>query len=250
MAQFLGVSFKNAGHTLCQIYAGPSQRALPLANRLNAQCIQHVAQLDTSIDVLLIATPDDVIQQYAETLPEMPCAVLHTAGSLPSSALQRLNPRHASIWCIYSIRSENLPQHRTIPVVIESENPEAVQLATTLAQSFSDAIYYLEAAQKPVVHLGAVLANNFTNHLFAICEELLGEVQIPREILFPILEETVQNLKQLPATELQTGPALRGDAKTQERHLQKLKNHPNYTRIYEAISASIQHMYANKPSNS
>lgn len=248
MAQFIGVSLKKAGHTLCQIYAGASHRAQPLANLLAAENIQQLDLLDTTIDVLVIATPDDVILHYAETLPEMPCAVIHTAGSLPAAVLKRLNPKHASVWCIYSIRGENLPQHRNIPVVIESENPEAVQLANWLAQSFSDQIYPMQAAQKPLIHLGAVLANNFTNHLFAICEEILGDAKIPRELLFPILEETVQNIKRHPAYELQTGPAIRGDAKTQERHLNLLKNDPDYVKIYETLSASIRHMQQTRAS--
>lgn len=248
MAHFMGISLKKAGHTLNQIYAGASHRALPLANLLEAQYIQHLDQLDTAIDVLVIATPDDVILNYAETLPEMPCAILHTAGSLPAAVLKRLNPKHASVWCIYSIRSEYLPKHRNIPVVVESEDPEALQLATQLAQSFSDTIYPLQAAQKPHIHLGAVLANNFTNHLFAICEKILGDAKIPRELLFPILEETVQNIKRFPAYELQTGPAIRGDSQTQERHLNLLKNDPDYAKIYETLSASIRNMHQNKAS--
>jgi hypothetical protein len=49
---------------------------------------------------------------------------------------------------------------------------------------------------------------------------------------------------------LQTGPAIRHDEGTVERHLALLKAHPEWQDLYQAMTRSIQQFYADKKKSS
>jgi predicted short-subunit dehydrogenase-like oxidoreductase (DUF2520 family) len=109
-----------------------------------------------------------------------------------------------------------------------------------LAQKLSNKIYDVSDEQRLQLHLAAVYVNNFTNYLQHIGASLLAEHGLSAEILHPLLLETVAKLKDLSAREAQTGPAIRGDQPTINRHLAQLAAHPNWQEIYKLLSDGIQ----------
>ena len=52
-------------------------------------------------------------------------------------------------------------------------------------------------------------------------------------------KETVDKIQFLSPKEVQTGPAVRGDLSTINRHLQFLEQYPQYQAIYKLISEGI-----------
>ena len=95
--------------------------------------------------------------------------------------------------------------------------------------------------QKSIAHVSAVFANNFSNHLFAIAEKLLENQQIPFEIMMPLIKNMVEKLNNHSAAENQTGPAIRKDEKTIQKHLSLLTNDDKI--IYETLTTSIQKLH-------
>jgi antitoxin component of RelBE/YafQ-DinJ toxin-antitoxin module len=79
------------------------------------------------------------------------------------------------------------------------------------------------------------------NHLYQIGNQICEENNIPFEVLHPLIQETAQKIKELSPSEAQTGPALRNDTKTIEKHLAILENE-NYKKIYELLTQSIQNV--------
>jgi predicted short-subunit dehydrogenase-like oxidoreductase (DUF2520 family) len=108
-------------------------------------------------------------------------------------------------------------------------------------QTISSKVYRINDQQRAVLHVAAVFANNFANHCFQISHEILEKEQLPFELLLPLIQETARKvIGQIP-TNMQTGPALRGDMATIHRHLDYLeKSNSPYQEIYRQLSKSIQ----------
>ena len=127
-----------------------------------------------------------------------------------------------------------------IPYLVEGSSPEVLEKVQNLALSISGRVEEMDSAGRLVVHLAAVFANNFSNHMVHIAERILEEQNLPPSMLTPLLEETFRKIQSMGAREAQTGPALRKDEESMNRHRELLKNHPEWEKIYTFISREIQ----------
>jgi len=83
-----------------------------------------------------------------------------------------------------------------------------------------------------------VFVCNFTNHLYAIGEDICLQDDIPFDILKALIKETSEKVQSQSPSEVQTGPAVRNDEKTITNHLKQL-NSKDYKAIYNLITNSI-----------
>ena len=90
------------------------------------------------------------------------------------------------------------------------------------------------------MHLSAVFINNFTNQIYRIAHELTDKENLDFDILKPLINETAHKVNNLSPYLAQTGPAKRNDKKVIKKHLRLLHNNPNYQKIYEILTKSIQ----------
>ena len=97
----------------------------------------------------------------------------------------------------------------------------------------------MDSEKRKALHVAAVFANNFTNHMFHIADDLLKEHHISFEIIRPLLEKTAGKIKTERPINAQTGPAVRDDRKVLESHIDYLNQHPDYQEIYEIVTNSI-----------
>ena len=102
----------------------------------------------------------------------------------------------------------------------------------------SSKVYRIDSKQREIIHVSAVFANNFSNHMFSIADEICESNQIPFNILHPLINETVKKLSDLAPKEAQTGPAVRNDQETIKKHLLLLPD--KYQLIYKRLTESIQ----------
>ena len=103
----------------------------------------------------------------------------------------------------------------------------------------------MDSNKREALHLAAVLVNNFTNHLFTEAKNLCASHQLPFNLLLPLIKETVDKLDVLLPQEAQTGPAIRNDQHTIEKHL-NLIGDPVLKKIYLTLTSAIQNRYENK----
>jgi len=98
----------------------------------------------------------------------------------------------------------------------------------------------LSAAEKPLYHLALSISSNFLIILLYEVKKLLTaaglEEEAILEILTPLLNKTLQNVKSLGLEPSLTGPVVRGDLKTVEKHLAVISSNPGLDRIYRAIA--------------
>ena len=189
-------------------------------------------------DLYIIAVSDDAIQSVSAQLPFKNRLVVHTSGSVPLTVLDT-NNRKGVFYPLQTFTKGKAISFRDIPICLEAENAYDYQLLDKVAKLISDKVYAINSEQRKALHVAAVFVNNFTNHLYAIGNEICIENQIPFDILKPLMQETVDKVMTLLPDEAQTGPAVRNDEKTIAAHEAFLK-HENQLKLYKTLTQSIQ----------
>ena len=73
-----------------------------------------------------------------------------------------------------------------------------------------------------------------------IARKLMVQEKLDPALLDPLLEETFKKIKTMGTVEGRTGPAIRGDQETMNKHIELLKSYPEWEKIYTFISRDIE----------
>ena len=128
-----------------------------------------------------------------------------------------------------------------VPVFVEGSSDAEQETIKTLAHDLSGNVSVLSSNGRKKLHIAAVFACNFANHMYAISERLLESEGVPFSVMLPLVRETARKVEQMSPAQAQTGPAVRGDRKVIDEHLQLLKDCPEYAELYRLISIDINH---------
>lgn len=243
VAWHLAQAFAAAGHTITAIYSrSPASREalvgqLPQAQSISTLNLQHIAS-----DVVILAVPDAALAQVAAALKVAPgTIVVHTSGSQPMALLQPVQGAHIGVLYPLQTFSRSKPVDLAkVPLLVEAQDEETLQQLEQLAKSISQQVERAGSEARRQLHLAAVFACNFTNHLLGISQQLLREANLPKELLQPLINETIEKASLQDPFSVQTGPAVRGDENVLQTHLHMLQQHPRYQAIYSQLSESIQ----------
>lgn len=239
VATHLGAAFKNAGHHIIQVYSPNLQHAALLAYHIKAEAIDNLQQISAATDVFIIAVKDDAIEDIARQLAVNGKLILHTSGSTDIGVLLKYTANAGVFYPLQTFSRTKELDFWKVPLCLEGANDAIVNTITQLAQTVSNNVYQVNSAQRRVLHLAAVFACNFPNYLYSIAQGLLAEHQLDFDLLKPLITETADKVQQqLPAV-VQTGPAVRNDAITMNRHIEMLKEEPMLQQIYELLSQGI-----------
>lgn len=189
-------------------------------------------------DVYIISVSDNAIAEVSFQLPFENRLVVHTSGSSDLSVLDKKN-RKGVFYPLQTFTKGKKVDFTPIPICLEAENEQDYQLLEQLGNSISKKVFNINSEQRKSLHVAAVFVCNFVNHLYQIGNEICEANQIPFEVLHPLIKETAQKILELTPKEAQTGPALRNDTQTIEKHLDFLSNE-NYKTIYQLLTQSIQ----------
>ena len=203
-----------------------------IANRINSRMLDNVPKADVTI----IAVSDDAIAEVSAKIKNS--FVVHTSGSVAIDDLKN-QQRKGVFYMLQTFSKDKNVNFSNVPFCLEAENKNDLQLLETLAKHLGNKIYAINSEQRKVLHVAAVFVNNFTNHLYKIGNDICKNHNVPFEILHPLIEETLEKIKELSPEKAQTGPAIRNDKKTIKNHLNLLtKKQQN---IYTILTESIQH---------
>lgn len=239
VATVLGRRLKRAGHTIDQVLSPHHAKAL--ANELGAEPIERQEDLKPA-DVYIIAASDTAITTLAQTLQLKKGIVAHTAGSLPLDTLKGVAKSYGVFYPLQSLRKEVEPKE--IPILVDGSDDEVTQALEKLAQTITVTVSRTTDQERLYFHIGAVVVNNFPNFLYALTEMYLHDKGLDWRILLPLMTETVARLYTVSPAEMQTGPAMRGDVATLERHARLLEGYPELRELYERFSEEIRHSLA------
>lgn len=239
VATHLGQALKTAGHNILQVWSRNNYNATILANQLAAEPLSSISSLNPTADLYIIAVKDDAIHEVAGALSCRGQLVVHTSGSTDLSVLEGVSLAIGVLYPIQTFSKAKDLNFKEIPIAIEANTSSAVDLLHTIARSITSKVVRLDSEHRAVLHTGAVFACNFTNHLYAIAQHVLEQKQLDFDLLRPLIDQTAQKVKTNDPENVQTGPAVRGDSKTMNKHIELLKNNPEYLEVYRLLSQSI-----------
>lgn len=234
-------------YVFIQIYGRSLDRPTALRQLLGqdfaVQCITRLEDVDPDADVYLFSVTDDALPTLWQSMPATRGLWLHTAGSVPLSAMAQYHHRVGVLYPLQTFSRGVCVDWSQIPVYIEAGDKHSLALTQGLASALSPKVYVADSQQRMALHLSAVLACNFANHLWALSGQVLEEYQLPPDSLQPLVAETWRKAQTIPPALGQTGPARRGDQATMSRHLALLEGKPELQELYRQLSASIMRLY-------
>ena len=135
---------------------------------------------------------------------------------------------------------------REVTFFTEAHTAADLKLLNEIALHLGSKVYEASSEQRRYLHIAAVFACNFANHMYAVASHLLSANGLPFEAILPLIDETARKVHELPPVDAQTGPAQRYDENVINRHLEMLKSEPRLAEIYELISKNIHEYASNK----
>ena len=136
--------------------------------------------------------------------------------------------------------SKSVPvSFKNLPLYIEATDAETLDVVRKIALSLSENVTELSSEDRRYLHLAAVFACNFTNHCYALAEEIMAKVNLPFSDLLPLIEATTRKLTTTPPAKGQTGPAVRRDFSVMSAQAALLSDDALKQSIYKLLSESI-----------
>ena len=230
----LALGLQRAGYPISGLASRRLASAHAVAARLGGKIPigQAPAPVTIQAEAVFITTPDGVIAQVCrETAREGGFApggvVLHCSGALPSTILAAARDNGAHIGSMHPLQSFAAAQadgdpFQGIVVSVEGDGP-ALALAERITADLKARGHRIRTEAKTLYHAAAVVASNYLVTLLDLSLALLAEAGVARgdafDVMGPLIDGTLANVRRSgPATAL-TGPVARGDAATVADHL-------------------------------
>ena len=243
VATVFGRIIKDAGHKITEVYSRDAVHASLLATELQAISITDLEKISKEADIYIIAVSDDSIQRVADALELNKKIVVHTSGSVSKNVLQNVSINYGVLYPLQSLRKE-IKHKQIIPLLIDGSNDEITSIIRSLAETISEKVTNADDNARLKLHVAAVIASNFSNHLYTLTEAFCDEEDVSFSMLIPLIQEVALRLNELSPKLTQTGPAIRGDDTTIKKHLEILSVYPQLQKIYADLSESIRKFYS------
>ncbi|WP_257659105.1 Rossmann-like and DUF2520 domain-containing protein [Parapedobacter lycopersici] len=240
VASHFSRAFVEAGCRIIQVYSRTPAHARALASTWTVPAISQLSDIDTTADVYLVAVKDDALETVLSQLPPaLNGIVLHTAGSVEMAVFHGYARRYGVLYPVQTFSKEKHIDFGHVPLAIEASDAETQESLSRLAGLLSGRVFLCNSEQRLALHAAAVFACNFTNHCYAIADDLLHEHRLGFDLIRPLIRETAEKVMQHKPREVQTGPAVRQDIQTMEKHMRLLQEHPDWAALYDALSRQI-----------
>ncbi|GLR16265.1 Rossmann-like and DUF2520 domain-containing protein [Portibacter lacus] len=233
---------KIAELNVSSIFARSEEKARLVIGDGQINIIYNYAAIPEDTDVVFLMVNDDAIKSVTAKLSEhlqSSTMIIHFSGSMGLSEIHEHFHHTGIMWPIQTIsKSDSSLVLKETPLSISFSDEYTKEKLDRWAAHLSNHKYYLSEDQKKVVHLSAVFANNFTNHMYVIAKELLNAEGLNFELITPLILKTAQSALYNDPALNQTGPAKRQDKNTMDKQLDLLSD-VDQKAIYQLISKNI-----------
>ncbi len=229
-----------------QIVSRTMKSAVELASEIGCSFATDFQDINKDADVYVLCVSDSAISPILRQLSVGDKLVVHTSGSVGINVFYDHATNYGCIYPLQTFSKFKDLNYSEIPVFIEANTEANQQILVDLMKNVTPHVQVLTSEQHAVLHLSAVLVNNFSNHLYTLAENLMKENQIPFDLLKPLIKETYEKMLKYSPYEAQTGPAVRGDELIMQKHRDLLSEHEDILKIYNAISESIVKVHSEK----
>lgn len=255
VAYRLAISLQKYGHKIDCICGRDANKAKKLAYILNKE--EHSAneqdalpsQVFGSVDyanaakseIVILAVSDGAISKVARGF-NLICKqkgsfplVLHCSGATPLEVLKEF-PNYGVLYPLMTLSATKPVDFKMIPFFIESSSKEVSALLENICISFNAEYREIDSKERAQLHVAAVYVSNFINYLTGLAFDLSKPNHIA---LMPLAIETIRKAFLYEPHLVQTGPAIRGDINTINKHLKLLENFPEHKEVYELLTGNI-----------
>ena len=238
VAFHLAKAFTEAQIPISQIFGRNTTELQKISEQFS---IPFSAKTLAEADLYIISVSDSSIAEVSALIKNENALVAHTSGSVSREALNG-NYRKSVFYPLQTFsKSKNL-DYSKIPFFIDAENENDEEILKNLASKISKNVMLANDEKRKYIHLTAVFACNFVNHLFARAKEISDSQGIPFDYFLPLIDETTQKIHELEPKLAQTGPAIRNDEKVLKLH-ESLLTDEEKLKIYKTLNESIKKMY-------
>ncbi|MDR0348379.1 MAG: DUF2520 domain-containing protein [Tannerella sp.] len=238
VATHLSFALQQAGHSIMQIYSRSEDSAAALASALNTCWTTEIKCLSAVADLYFFSLKDDALPAAVSQLAPNNGIWVHTSGSIPMSIFNNYANRYGVVYPLQTFSKARKTDFSQAPCFVEANCKSTETVLYETAGQLSKQVYLLNSERRKYLHLAAVFACNFTNHMYVLAGRILEKEAIPMAVLFPLIDETAAKIHTLSPDEAQTGPAVRYDQSVIEKHLNLLST-SEMREIYQLISKNI-----------
>ena len=232
--------FHSAGHRISCVYSRTEASARRLAGELGVQGTSRQGDVPSDADFYIIAVPDSVVVETGKQFNHAKGIWIHTAGSLPLDIFHDIFEHYGVLYPLQTLSRSRPIEPSQVPCLVEGSSLQVTASLTKLASSAYNNVMVATSEQRLVIHAAAVFTNNFSNHMVHIARQLLSQHKIDPGMLDPLLQETFEKIREMGTRQGRTGPAVRGDQETMKKHIELLKDHPEWEKLYTFISRDIE----------
>lgn len=229
---------KNAGHEIVQIASRDEEHAKPLAAVYNSETASLTTPEFAAADIYIIALHDAALDRIENITALKNKFVVHTSGAVSIDSLKSCSDKYGVLYPMQTLSksANHIPE---IPFLIDGNNQENLHKVLGFAKSISNKVIEANDTQRLNYHVAAVFVSNFTNHLYALAETFCKNERLDFTNLLPLIDEINKRVKEVSPFQAQTGPAIRNDIFTLNKHLQALSATPEMKYIYLKLTESI-----------
>jgi predicted short-subunit dehydrogenase-like oxidoreductase (DUF2520 family) len=246
VAWHLAPALEDAGHTITEVFGRDIEKTDAITRRLyTAEGKQDLDFSESDAEIFILAVSDMAISDLADQviLPE-DSILVHTSGSVPLEVLGYSSASFTGIFYpLQTFSKDRTIDFSEVPFLLESEDETTLQKLKKLAKSISPLQYLVRSKDRLALHVAAVFASNFSNHMLRISEEIMARQGLDFEMMKPLIIETISKSLELGARKAQTGPAIRSDLSTLDLHHRFLNYNEQVAEIYRLISQDIIDSY-------
>ena len=185
-------------------------------------------------ELRLLCVPDRAIADVARAIEPGPW-VAHVSGATPLAALEP-HARRFSVHPLQTLVHGKGPEQLDGAWgAITAESEEARVQALWLSETLGLRPFALADDKRALYHAGAAVASSFLVTLYRVAGQMLDEAGVPPEALVPLMQRTIANGFEL------TGPIVRGDWDTIERHLTAIQaDVPHLEHLYRTLTEATR----------
>jgi predicted short-subunit dehydrogenase-like oxidoreductase (DUF2520 family) len=238
VATILGRLFIKQNHTVLQVMSRNAAHAETLANELGCAFADFNGKTNMDADLYIVCLVDHVLFDLNKSFNLGDKLIVHTAGSVSKDVLSNISSNYGVLYPFQSLRKENavIPE---MPILVDANTEEAIQKLEDFAKTLTTIVKRTSDEERVKLHVSGVVVSNFTNHLYTLAEDFCNKEGVDFSLLYPLIKETAQRVTQHSPQTMQTGPAIRNDVYTLDKHLKTLAAHPKLKYIYLKLTDSI-----------
>lgn len=139
--------------------------------------------VDTDADLYVFSLKDTVLADVIARVRPNEGLWVHTAGSMPMDVFNGHTANYGVLYPMQTFSKTREVDFNVIPFFLEANTSENAGKLQHLAEKLSGNIRFLSSDKRKSLHLAAVFACNFTNHIYALAVKLLEEQDIPADVL-------------------------------------------------------------------